>query len=97
MLGNRNASNYYHWMNDILPRLHVLMKSGIDLDSIQQFVINPLKHPFQHETLKHFGIDESRLCITENVTYVQCDELLLPTYGSNTLGKGQAPWNPAFR
>ena len=97
VLGNRNASNYYHWMNDILPRLHVLTKSGIDIDSIQQFVINPLEHPFQYETLERFGINESRLCITENApTYLQCDELLLPTYGSNTLGKGQAPWNPAF-
>ena len=96
VLGNRNASNYYHWMNDILPKLHVLTKSGIDIGSIKQFVINPLEHAFQYETLERFGIDESRLHITENVTYVRCDELLIPTFGSNTLGKAQAPWNPAF-
>jgi len=96
VLGNRNASNYYHWMNDILPRLHVLEKSGIVIDSIDQFVVHPLEHAFQYETLKRFGITESKLCIAEHLNYVHCDELFVPLYGSNTLGKGQAPWNPAF-
>ena len=96
VLGNRNASNYYHWMNDILPKIHVLTKSGIDIGSIDHFVINPLEHLFQYETLRRFGIDESRLCVEENVNFVHCDELLVPTYGSNSLGKGQAPWNPSF-
>ncbi len=96
VLGNRNSSNYYHWMNDILPRLHVLTKSGIDIASIDHFVINPLVHPFQYETLERFGIKESQLSIVDNINYVQCDELFVPTYGSNTLGKSQAPWSLSF-
>lgn len=96
VLGNRNSSNYYHWMNDILPRVHVVMKSGVDLDSINQFVINPLQTDFQHETLKQLGIEESQLRVVESGHYFHCDELIVPVYGSNTLGKGQAPWNPAF-
>lgn len=96
VLGNRNSQNYYHWMNDIVPRLHVLDKSGIALDSIDQFIINPLRHAFQIETLNQFDINESRLCVAGDKHYFACEELYFPDYGSNTLGKGQASWNPMF-
>lgn len=96
LLGNRNAGNYYHWMNDILPRIQVLKSSGISLDSIDQFLINPLKHRFQYETLEHFGIDESRLCSSPSAHYHLCEELFVPMYGSNSLGKGQAAWSQNF-
>ncbi|MGQ7845726.1 glycosyltransferase 61 family protein [Granulosicoccus sp. 3-233] len=96
VLGNRNSGNYYHWMNDILPRLHVLQQSGIALESIDHFLINPLQHEFQKETLGQFGIDDSRLHFSKLDTFLHCDELFLPVFGSNTLGKAQAPWTPAF-
>ncbi len=96
ILGNRNSSNYYHWMNDILPRLHVLKRSGINPHNIDQFIVSPLRHAFQYETLETLGIDLSKLYVIESEHYFQCEELLVPTYGSNTLGKGQARWNPEF-
>jgi capsular polysaccharide biosynthesis protein len=94
LLGNRNAHNYYHWMNDVIPRLMVLEASGITVASIDHFVVNPLSQNFQHETLAAFGIDDERIRNIENYEYVTCDELMVPTYGSNTLGLGQGAWNP---
>ncbi len=96
VLGNRNPNNYYHWMNDILPRIHVLQRSGIDINEIDHFIVNALQTDFQHETLDRLGINMSRLVIADHDHYFHCSELLVPTYGSNTLGKGQASWNPAF-
>lgn len=96
VLGNRNSGNYYHWMNDVIPRIHVLQKCGIDIHSIDNFIVNSLNADFQKETLGHLGINNSQLCIADHEHYFQCDELLVPLYGSNTLGKGQACWNPAF-
>jgi len=96
LLGNRNADNYYHWMNDVLPRLAVLTKSGYSLDSIDHFVVNPLKHPFQHECLKTLGIESDRIHTINNGEYIQADEIVVPMYGSNSLGMSQGRWNPEF-
>ncbi|ASJ71617.1 glycosyltransferase family 61 protein [Granulosicoccus antarcticus] len=96
LLGNRNSRNYYHWMNDILPKLAVLRASGFDLDDIDWFLINPLEHQFQKDTLLHFGIDETRLLHTDSVEHLAADEILIPVYGCNSLGLAQARWNPAF-
>lgn len=96
LLGNRNSDNYYHWMNDLLPRLAVLAKSGIDLDSIDHFVVSRLKHPFHHESLQAFGIDESRIIICQKNEYVTGDEVIVPCFGSNSLGLSQGKWAPEF-
>ncbi|MEE9322811.1 MAG: glycosyltransferase 61 family protein [Granulosicoccus sp.] len=96
LLGNRNSINYYHWMNDVLPRLAVLQASGHDLDSIDHFVVSPLVHRFHKQTLAELGILEDRLHTIDEGEYIQADELLMATYGSNSLGRAQGPWNPAF-
>jgi len=96
LLGNRNAVNYYHWMNDILPRLEVLRASGESLESIDHFVCNPIQYEFQRQTLAKLGIDEKRLVNMHDAEYLEANELLLPVYGSNSLGKAQAAWNPEF-
>ena len=96
LLGNRNAKNYYHWMNDVLPALELIRKAGIALDSIDTFVVNPLTSQFQRETLAHFGIEESRLHSIKDGEFMAADELVLPRYGSNSLGTSQGRWNPEF-
>ncbi len=96
LLGNRNAKNYYHWMNDVLPRLAVLERAGIELDSIDHFLVDPLVHRFQRESLARFGIDEGRLLTIDRVEYLSADELYVPVYGSNSLGLRQGAWNPRF-
>lgn len=96
LLSNRNQNNYYHWMNDVVPRLDVLRNSGFSLNEIDHFVLDALKYPFQMEMLEHFGIDEDRVHWITTSEYIEADELLIPVYGSNSLGLRQGAWNPAF-
>lgn len=96
LLGNRNSLNYYHWMNDVLPCIEVLQSSGIAIDSIDRFVGMPAKQSFHRESLERFAIDGSRWHLPSDGEYVQADELVVPVYGSNTLGQAQGAWNPAF-
>lgn len=96
LLGNRNSNNYYHWMNDVIPRLEVMRASGESLESIDHFICNPLRHDFQRQTLEKLGVDMGRLVNMRDAEYIVADELLMPVYGSNSLGKAQAAWNPAF-
>ena len=82
-LGNRVASNYYHWMNDIVPRLGVLKDSGLCLESIDWFVLPAIQKSFQKDTLKHFNINSDRIHRFTQGKYIQADMLLMPVYGSN--------------
>jgi len=92
LLGNRNPDNYYHWMNDIVPKFGLLDLSDTDVASIDYFVLNSSNTTFQRETLGLLGIDKSKVLSSNNSPYLLCDELIVPKYGSNTLGMGQGKW-----
>lgn len=96
LLGNRSSVNYYHWMYDALPRLAVLESAGIELDTIDHFVLMPLSCRFQTESLEQLGIGEDRLHTVDKSQYISADELYVPHFGSNSLGLAQARWNPEF-
>lgn len=92
LLGNRSWLNYYHWMCDSMPRLDVLEAAGIDLDSIDHFVVMEPKYPFHTDSLTLAGIGEDRLHTTGKGQYIEADELLMPVFGSNSLGLAQGSW-----
>ena len=70
------AHCYYHWMLDVLPKLGLLERQGISLDSIDHFLVRKITGDFQRETLAKFGIDESRIVETIDQQYLQCETLL---------------------
>ena len=77
ILGNSaGARNYYHWTLDLLPKLGYLENSGFKLNSIDHFLVRDAKTPFQIESLKKLGIDESRIVETANQPNLICDTVL---------------------
>ncbi len=70
------AHCYYHWMLDILPKLGLLERQGISIDSIDHFIVRQITGDFQRETLANLGIDESRIVEAVHQQYWQCDRLL---------------------
>ncbi|RDV14864.1 glycosyltransferase family 61 protein [Pontibacter diazotrophicus] len=74
---------YYHWMIDILPRIELLKKAD-EFDSIDYFVFNEIKYPFQKETLKIFGIPENKIIEVKNLWnyHFQFDKLIFPSFTS---------------
>lgn len=70
------AHCYYHWMLDILPKLGLLEREGISLDSIDHFLVREITSDFQRETLRKLGIDESRIVETVNQQFWHCETLL---------------------
>lgn len=100
-LAGRSPFIYYHWMLDILPKLAVLEKSGIALDTIDTFLVRA-KQPYQRETLALAGIPEDKIELSDG-PFHSADELLVP-YLKNDLGEknyhgmgmGLASWIPAW-
>jgi capsular polysaccharide biosynthesis protein len=66
--------NYYHWMMEILPRLHMLRAQGVEVDAIY---IQQAKR-FQRETLDLLGLDRAHTINAAQHDLVQARELVVP-------------------
>lgn len=67
--------NYFHWFHDILPRIHLLNKSGIKID---KYVVNA--YPHHPHTLELLGIPkEKQIPISDvNNFHIQAKRLVVP-------------------
>ncbi|NND89519.1 MAG: DUF563 domain-containing protein [Granulosicoccus sp.] len=70
------AHCYYHWMLEILPKLGLLEREGISLDSIDHFLVRRISGDWQRQTLARFGIHDNRIVETEKQPHLNCERLL---------------------
>ena len=82
-LSIRYSNNYFHWMYDLLPKIGLLQRSGVDLDAIDRWVVNGTNSAFQRDTLRLCGIPDSKL-IADPVCHIQADELIMPIASFNS-------------
>ncbi|PTX50129.1 capsular polysaccharide biosynthesis protein [Melghirimyces profundicolus] len=80
-------SNYYHWVFDVIARIHLLQKSQIKID---QYIINGCKHRFQIEWLKLAGIPLNKVMIAHKDLHMEATNLIVPSY-DQPVGHA-APW-----
>jgi capsular polysaccharide biosynthesis protein len=79
VLATDGAEIYYHWLLQLLPRLELIRRAGMDLAGIDYFVVNSLKNEFQRETLALLGIDKSQVIESVAVGYLKARELIVPS------------------
>jgi len=70
---------YYHWLFNSLPRLGLLEAAGWTLSSLDFIITNPLRHPFQRESLEMLGIQPRQIRETHPATTYLAERLLLTT------------------
>ncbi len=73
---------YFHWMFDLLPRIHLLRCSGIPINSIDNFIINKIHLPFQQETLSILGIPQEKIIESHNHFHIKAKKLVVPALPS---------------
>jgi capsular polysaccharide biosynthesis protein len=73
---------YFHWMADVLPRLHLLEGSGVNLLAIDKFIVNSLQEPYQKETLSDLGIPLDKFIESSKYPHIKADKLLVPSIPS---------------
>lgn len=79
IIGASNAENYYHWLFDSLPRLHLLTLAGIALDRIDHLLLDQTRQPFQTQSLARLGIGEPQLRQCAKRQVLRCDHLIVPS------------------
>lgn len=72
------ASNFYHWMYDVLPRIYLLACSRLPVD---KYVVSKDLQPFQFETLRAMGISEDQLIHSGNDFHMEAERLIVPSIG----------------
>lgn len=92
--GGAAIGNYYHWLLDSLPRLHLVEEAGL-WDEVDYFLIYSREHSFVMETLLALGIRNEQIIDLQTSTHLHAQRLLLT---SPVRGTGQhAPrWAGAF-
>jgi len=70
-----NWSNfYYHWIIDVLPKLHIFEQSGLKADN---YIINGMKHDYQRKALEMIGIPTKKIFETKPDCNIKCENLII--------------------
>lgn len=74
------CENFHHWLLDTIPKVGLLVNAGIELETIDYFIVNFIGHAYQKELLIKLGISENKLICPTQYTHIQAQELLVPSY-----------------
>ncbi|MDU0369168.1 glycosyltransferase family 61 protein [Hymenobacter endophyticus] len=73
--GGAASGNYYHWLIDSLPRLHLIREAGL-LDAVDYFVVYDKTKRFVLDTLAALGIGPERLLDVQTTPHLRARSLL---------------------
>lgn len=86
LTGGAGLNNISHWFIDVLPRLHLLQKSGL-YDEVDWFLVPSLQYSYQAETLHLLGISKEKLIAGDVYPHISADKIIASTAprGNHTL------------
>ncbi|MDF0554112.1 tetratricopeptide repeat protein [Kamptonema sp. UHCC 0994] len=70
---------YYHWMFDLIPRFELLRRSGIEIETIDKFIVNGTNRSYEKETLKTLGIPETKIIESSCGLHIKAKSLVVPS------------------
>ncbi|MEK0193585.1 tetratricopeptide repeat protein, partial [Microcoleus anatoxicus] len=79
VLSGNTSAIYYHWIIDALPKFGLMELSGIDLDSVDKFLVSSYSG-FHKETLDILGIPENKIIESSKYPHVQADKMIVSSY-----------------
>ncbi len=85
------GANYYHWLFDSVPRFHLLRLSGMDLESVDFFLINESDRTFDLDSLQMLGIPAERTFRCSKRQIIVAERLFVPPMPTPLPGQ-IAPW-----
>jgi hypothetical protein len=93
LTGGGGIPTYFHWLYDVLPRLHLLERAGLLVDG-GRFVVPKLVASYQRETLQLLGVKPAA-CIEVQGPTLLMTEQLSATAGHRSFQRVE-PWIPGF-
>lgn len=94
ILSDTSDSNYFHWLLDALPRLHLLEVVGISLADIPYIGIVSRNNSFRQETLAMLRINPNKIIELKKYPHIKAKKLIVPSFPGQT---GNPPaWSCRF-
>lgn len=90
-LTTAGQSNYFHWLFDVLPKIHLLEKSGLKFDKIYA----PIKNKFQEESLNALGYKSEQIVNSNECSYISASQLIVPSQ-CNDISSNVPAWSCNF-
>jgi capsular polysaccharide biosynthesis protein len=90
VLHTRAGDNYYHFLTDVLPRLELLRRGGIEPEV---YLVNRTTR-FQRDLLDHLGITSDRCLGVEKYPHLRAEQLIVPSVPDDQLRT--PPWIVAW-
>lgn len=78
VLSAAGGTNYFHWMFDVLPRIHLLQSQKI-INEVGKFLVNEILFDFQKETLNIIGIPQEKIITTNENFHIKANQLIVPS------------------
>ena len=76
MHSNICKNNYFHWLNDVLPKIAILKKKNL-FENIDYFLVNGFQNEFQITSLKILKIEKNKLIDINEYPHILTDNLLV--------------------
>jgi len=89
---NRNFRNYYHWITDVVPSLSIVSQLENSPERLDHYISSPVMTGFQQETMERFNIPADKQLVHGRQTFIEADELIVASWGSNTMGANIGSW-----
>lgn len=86
-----SQSNYFHWLFDVIPKIHLLDKSGLKPDKIYVEV----KSKFQIDTLQLIGYESEKIVNSSTSYLLSASQLFVPSLPDYNVGNMPA-WSCNF-
>jgi len=94
LLAVTGGDGFYHHLLEVTPRHEMIRMAGICPESLDGWIVNGTRLPFQRQTWKALGLCSDRIQTTARRAYYQCDSLVIPSLPTHP---GQtAPWSLPF-
>ena len=80
------ANVYWHWMVDLVPRLHLLLEYEKRNGPVDRIAVNRLSNPFMRPVIEALGIPANRFIeTTRDAFHIRSDRLVLPSISNDVL------------
>lgn len=83
VLATTGGNQFFHWIFDVLPRLH-LLEQRYDIADIDWFVIPDTEAAYARDTLALLGIPPEKCLKANRQLHVRAEVLLLPSLAGST-------------
>ncbi|CAA9586222.1 hypothetical protein AVDCRST_MAG81-3861 [uncultured Synechococcales cyanobacterium] len=85
------GNNYYHWMFNLLPRLHLVRRSSLR-DEVDRFLVGSQTRSFQVDSLKLLDVSVTQIISQDEHPIVRCERLMIPAIVDYISYNNPPPW-----